>query len=59
MKHLFFYFLFVVMCSPLMAKYVLGGTISYENQGLVSTNMTKYRIDVELYRGCGVGKPCV
>ena len=55
MKHFIFYFLFVVICSPLMAKHILGGTMSYENQGLVSSNMTKYRINVELYRDCGAG----
>lgn len=57
MKHFIFYFLFVVICSPLMAKHVLGGTMSYENLGLVGSNATAYNIKMELYRDCAIGNP--
>lgn len=54
MKHFLFYFLFIILCSPLAARHIWGGTISYENLGAVSGGVS-YQINVELFRDCSIG----
>lgn len=54
MKQLLFCLLLFMLCFPVAAKHILGGTISYKNLGVNAGNVT-YQLRIHLFRDCTIG----
>lgn len=56
MKQFLFCLLLFILCFPLAAKHILGGTMSYKRLG-AGPNGINYEIKVYLFRDCATGNP--